>query len=57
MDSIEKLNKEIELLNIVLKSFMVIALIIIALYSFYAYSILEKDSSTINHQPSTISHE
>ena len=52
MNSIEKLNKEIEVLGTVLKSFTVIALIIIALYSFYGWSVI----TTINRQQSTINH-
>jgi len=38
MNSIEKLNKEVEVLGTVLKTFTVIALIIIAVYFFYAFN-------------------
>ena len=50
MNSIEKLNKEVEVLGTVLKTFTVISLIIIALYSFYGWSLI----TTINRQQSTI---
>jgi len=52
MNSINKLNKELETLDTVLKSFTVIALLIIALYSFYGWSVI----TTINRQQSTINH-
>jgi len=37
MKTIEQLEKEIDLLGVILKTFTVVALVIIAIYSLYAF--------------------